>query len=116
MNYPEGIIFVNSNISSQVLETIQRQLFITETLDFNSFNEYINDGYSGIDGYNSGGRLLVLLNDFQITENRDKADVVLYVKLGLAYILKNNFGPTGLTVQVDRMYIHKLFLENGKLI
>jgi len=43
-------------------------------------------------------------------------DIVNVEREYYANILKNNFGPTGLTVQVDRMYIHKLFLENGKLI
>jgi len=112
MNYPTGIIFVNSNISEQVLSVVQRQLFIDNTYSLNEFNDYTSqDGYFGLNK-----RLLVLVSDFEISTNRDLADVVLYVKAGLAYILKNNFGPTGLTVQVDRMYIHKLFLENGKLI
>lgn len=110
MSYPTGIIFINSNISEQVLDVVKRQLRIDYTYDFNYFNESItNDGYFGLNQ-----RLLILVSDFENVENREKADVVLYVKMGLAYILKNNFGPTGLTVQVDRMYIHKLFLENGK--
>lgn len=110
MSYPTGIIFINSNVSEQVLEVVKRQLRIDNTYDFNTFNENINnDGYFGLNE-----RLLILVSDFEISENRDKADVVLYIKMGLAYILKNNFGPTGLTVQVDKMYIHKLFLENGK--
>jgi|LakMenEpi03Aug12_release.lakeMendotaPanAssembly.Ray.scaffolds.fasta_scaffold966888_2 hypothetical protein len=103
MNYPSAIIFVNSNISDQVKEVIQRQLFITNTIDFDNF-----------DGYEEG-RVLVLVSDFLNVEKRELADVVIYVKMGLAYILKNNLGPTGLTVQVDRMYIQKLLLENGKL-
>ena len=105
MSYPEGIIFVNSNLSEQVRQTIERQLYITETISFEEF-----DGYATYTG-----RLLVLVTDFDNVENRELADVVIYVKMGLAYILKNNFGPTGLTVQVDRMYIHKLLIENNKL-
>lgn len=110
MSYPTGIIFINSNISEQVLDVVKRQLRIDYIYNFDYFNESItNDGYFGLNQ-----RLLVLVSDFENVENREKADVVLYIKMGLAYILKNNFGPTGLTVQVDRMYIHKLFLENGK--
>lgn len=112
MKYPGGIIFVNSNISSQVLETIQKQLFIHQTIDFNAFV----DGYSDYKYLTTSNneRVLVLIEDFTNVDKREIADVVIYVSSGLAYILKNNFGPPGLTLQVDKFYIHKLLMETGK--
>ena len=41
------------------------------------------------------------------------ADIVLYLKNGLASILKNNYGPPGLTLPFDRLNIYDLLRYNN---
>lgn len=106
MEYPSGIIFCNSNISSSVLNTLKQQLYVHTTIDISEYNNNLNY-YNNLKITNKQ-RILVLISDFNITENRGEADVVIYISFGLAYILKNNFGPPGLCLNVDRLYIHKL--------
>lgn len=114
MSYPGGIVFINNDTSPQVVEVMKRQLFITEQLDYNTLQDRFNDdGYYIYKIRENLDRILVLIN---YTETpRDFADVVIYIKLGLAYIEKNNFGPPGLCLQVDRLYINSLLRYNDKI-
>ena len=114
MSFPGGVIFVNSDISSQVLEVLKRQLFIGETIDYGVLNSNVeNDGYY-LDKLKLNSERVLCIIDFT-QDNRDNADVVIYIKHGLAYIEKNNFGPPGLALPVDKLYIHALLRYNGRL-
>lgn len=114
MFYPGGIVFVNEDVSPQVVEVLKRQLYITEQIDYNTLQDRFNeDGYYIYKVRENLDRILVLIN---YTETpRDSADVVIYIRLGLAYIEKNNFGPPGLAMQVDRLYINSLLRYNDKI-
>lgn len=114
MSFPGAVIFVNSNVSSQVLETLKRQLFITETISYDELNQRVSDDGYYLSKIKSNSERILCQIDFTQT-NRDNADVVIYISLGLAYIEKNNFGPPGLSLSVDRLYIHSLLRYNDKI-
>lgn len=119
---PPALIFVNSQLNQSLFTKIAQQLLITETISESTFMtrlttdpDYVKviDGYTpdGYDGYTQ--RILVVANDFINSPVRQVADIVLSVVHGLASILKNNIGPTGLTFQVDRMNLYSLLRYNG---
>lgn len=108
MQNPGGVIFLNSDTPEQPLSVVQRQLFIDETIDLNEFNSRISNDQDYSSKIRTAGTRILVLIDYSSIVNRDLADVVIYVKFGLAYVQKNNFGPPGLSIPVDRMYLQKL--------
>ncbi len=108
---PGAVIFVNNDLTPNVLEYLLRQLYI--------------DGY---DGYISGAEFdarvaadpnyptivhlqnlrILVIRDFWDGYNRNLADVAIFVKAGLATIEANKFGPPGQTFPVTTLTIYKL--------
>ena len=118
MQFPGAILFINKEVSEQVLSVIQSQLFINETMSDGYFISRINnDGYYTqkvkVDGY----RILVILEDFNniLQPDRRLADVVMFVKNGLLSIEKNNYGPPIPSMTIYDLYIHKLLRFNSKI-
>lgn len=107
---PPGIVFVNSDISESVRSNLIRQLFINEVQD-----GYVFDGRMAVDSsYPSKIKQLnlriLVIRSFQEFINRGTnpywtaADIVLHIKMGLAYLEINRFGPPGLTLPVLHLY------------
>lgn len=123
MQPPSAIIFVNDSITTSTLGQLTTkdtpnpstitgldvQLQITETMTFAEFNARVavDPNYPTIVHLN-GLRILVILPDFHDLTNRNLADIVIFVKQGLASIEKNNFGPPKLTLPVQRLNIYNL--------
>lgn len=105
MEYPGAIIFCNANISESSLSLIKLQLFVNQTI---SLDQFILDSSNYISLSKLNQRILVLIDDFENTELRETADVLIYIKMGLVTILKNNFGPCGISLDINKVYIHKL--------
>ncbi len=53
---------------------------------------------------------LLVIRDFREETNRNAADVVVFVKNGLAAIEQNKFGPPGQTYQVKNLYWGQLYI------
>lgn len=103
---PDNLI---PNPNSSTVQIVAQQLQITEVISFTEFNTRV----SVMPTYPttvrlSGYRVLVILPDFQDTTNRNLADVVMFVKQGLASIEKCMFGPPGFTLDVQRLNIFNL--------
>ncbi len=106
-----AIIFVNNDLSASAQTHLVRQLFITDILDGDTFDAYFNDDAS--DGYADGygqenfrqRRILVIRTflDRGTVTTWTLADVVIFVKNGLAAVECNKFGPPGLTLPVLRL-------------
>lgn len=113
MSLPGALIFVNNDLSDNVQDALVRQLFIHQVMTGADFDGYV-DGYATPTDYTDylhGGNIRVLVKrDFNDVTNRDLADVVIFVKAGLAAVETNKFGPPGLTLPVDKLYIHRLLL------
>lgn len=115
MELPAAIIFINNDLNSVLSNKISTQLFLDQIMD-----GYVFDGYVASDAYYASNLLLnnkrvLVKRSFNDTTNRNLASVVIFVKSGLASILKNNFGPPGLTLPVQNFYIYQLLRDVGKI-
>jgi len=118
MQFPGAILFINKEVSEQVLSVIQSQLFINETMSDGYFISKINDdGYYVQKNKADGYRILVILENFNDISQPDRslADVVMFVKNGLLSIEKNNYGPPMPSMTISDLYIHKLLRFNRKI-
>lgn len=106
-----AIIFVNNDLSTSAQAHLVRQLFITDVLDGDTFDAYFNDdasdGYA--DGYGAANfirRRIMVIRSFEgrgTVDTWSLADVVIFVKQGLASVERNKFGPPGLTLPVLKL-------------
>src|ERR1019366_4651692 len=109
---PPSLIFINSDLTSQVLSVFVRQLFITYVIDKATFDSYVvADGYYPLKIHEDGYRVLVVL-DLSDQTNRKYADIVLFAKQGLVSVLANHYGPPALTLQIDKIYLTQLIYQN----
>lgn len=125
---PPAVIFINTDLTAQVLSVFVSQLYITQVMDAATFDatvasdpyflkrtyrchddgdpchrHHCHDGYVPQDGY----RILVLRDLHDLT-NRNLANIVLFAKAGLVSVLHNNFGPPGATLPIARVYLTAL--------
>jgi len=114
-NLPPGIIFINEDLNDTLKAKIKTQLYVHEAISGAEFDARVavDPNYPTVVKLQNI-RILVIRNLHDHT-NRNLADVVIFVKAGLAAIEKNNFGPPGLTLPVNNFYIHQLLRENGKI-
>ncbi len=133
MQLPSAIIFINDSVTTASLNslatdtgiqpnglipntpypstvnTIDVQLEINETMTFAEFNARVAvDPSYPTQIHLNELRILVILPDFHDLTNRELADIVLFVKQGLASVEKSKFGPPGLTLDVQRLNIWNL--------
>lgn len=106
--FPSAIVIVNNDLTDSVQEKLAHQLMIDEILDGYAFDQAIsNDGYYADDIKKANKRIMVV-RSFVDMPNREYADVVIFVKAGLAAIEENKFGPHGFTHPVITLTWKKL--------
>jgi len=106
---PPAIIFVNADLSDNVKAAVQRQLFINETITGSEFDSRISVDSNYPQEVHGNGLRILVIRSFDDYTNRDLADIVLFIKAGLAAVEQNKYGPPGQTFQVDHMYPSQLF-------
>lgn len=116
MTLPPAIIFVNNDISDVSLSKIESQLFIAEVMDGYEFADRIiaDPNYPFIIHMNKM-RIIVKQDMTNETIDQNIADVVMFVKYGMASILKNNCGSPGLTLPLNNLEIHQLLRYNNSI-
>jgi hypothetical protein len=111
---PPAIVFVNQDITEPIKNVLIEQLYIDETITITDFEQrLLGDAQYTSTVHNSGTRLLVIVDDFRNYSQRNLADIVIFVKQGLATVLKNNYGPPGLAVPVSNINIYQLLRYNN---
>ena len=127
--FPPALIFINANIDGYGYSyadgysggdfdtvgkaTLEAQLYIDETIIADEFDRRINSNPNYVDLIHSFNyRILVIVPNIHTYVNNSYADVVLFVKYGVASILKNNCGPHGLTLPLTNIEIHQLLRYN----
>ena len=113
MTLPSAVIFLNSDISDLTKSTLVSQLRINESMTDTEFDARVvaDPNYPAIVEL-QGLRILVIRQSFHDLTNRDHADLVLFFSHGMVTILKNNYGPPGLTLAIDRLNIYELLRYN----
>ena len=105
---PAAIIFVNNDLTTNVQERLVRQLHIDEVIDGYAFDDRVTADPNYPSNIKQLNLRLMVVRSFEELENRALADVVIFVKAGLAAVLKNNFGPPAFTCEVLDIYWGKL--------
>lgn len=106
MNLPGAIVFVNNDLSESARATLIRQLFITDVQDGYVFDAYVAADSNYPDNIRLLDRRLMVIRTFEdrgTISTWTHADVVIFVKMGLASILENKFGPPGLTLSLGKI-------------
>ncbi len=101
---PPAIIFINDDLVPQVRAWIVRQLHINEVIDGYVFDARVAADSSYPDKIRQLGLRLMVVRPFNELENRTLADVVIFVKNGMAAIEKNKFGPPSCSYPVSNLY------------
>lgn len=113
MKLPGALIFINNDLNEISLNTLTTQLHLTEVISKTEFDARLatNPDYPTlIKGFKY--RVLVTLPSMQDITNREQADIVIFLKQGIASILKNNYGPHGLSYSIQRFNIYDLLRYN----
>lgn len=101
---PPAIIFVNNDLVPQVQAHIEKQLHINQTFDGYAFDGYIANNPSYPSDIIKFNRRVLVIRSYEELNNRTISDVVVFVKAGLASVLKNKFGPPVDTFPVEKLY------------
>jgi hypothetical protein len=111
-NYYGVIIFSNTDLSANVQATVKRQLDLTEMISAAEFDARVaaDPNYPNIVHLN---RLRIwVLRDLSDQTNRNLADLVLFLKAGLASVLFHKSGMPTFAIPIDRMYLSALFARD----
>ena len=105
---PSGIIFINEDLTEDLKTKIKNQLGIHESMTGTEFDGRVtaDPNYPNIIRL-SNIRILVI-RDLHSYTNRELADVVIFVKAGLAAIETNKIGPPGGTYSIENFTIYDL--------
>lgn len=101
---PGAIIFVNDDLNDQVKEHLIKQLHINAVFDGYVFDQIIEADELYPQKIRQLQRRVMVIRSMQELENREIPDVVIFFKHGLASVLKNNFGPPGITVPALKIH------------
>ncbi len=115
MQTPPAIIFINAEINEGVQATLTTQLRLDEVMTFSEFNDRVtNDPSYPAIVHLRGLRILVTLPDYRAnTEHRALADIALFYNQGQVTVEKNNYGPPGLSLAMQRLNIFDLLRDVG---
>lgn len=105
---PSAIVFVNNDLTDNVLNKLKTQLFITDVFDGYTFDGYVNTYQNFLTVIKAQNRRVLVIRPFNDYTNRNMADVAMFIKNGLASIEYNKFGPPGQTYKVLELYWGKL--------
>lgn len=105
---PAAVIFVNDDLTDNVLAKLISQLHISEALTGETFDSRLSSDSTYVDKIKQLGRRVLVVRDFSDISNRDYADVLIFVKNGLAAVETDKVGPPGITFEVIDLYWGKL--------
>ncbi len=103
---------MNNDINPALQQKLVEQLEIVDVMTGTEFDDRVAaDPNYPLNIELNQIRILVLRDSLQDVTNRDYADVVMFVKSGLASILYNKYGPPAATYNIDRMNIYTLLIN-----
>lgn len=105
---PTGIVFVNNDLTESTKSALVKQLYITDIYDGYGYDTLIASDPNFITFVHNNNRRVMVIRSFREEQNRETADVVIFVTHGTATILKNKFGPPQTTYRVAELTWQKL--------
>lgn len=97
---PPAIIFVNDDLVTQVRNHLVKQLHINAIYDGYAFDGYIETNPAFVNSVYTSNMRIMVIRPFTELTNRSVADIVIFVKAGLASVLDNKFGLPSATHEV----------------
>ncbi len=94
--------------------TLVTQLYLNEVMTFREFSNrvLVDPNYPAV-VHLQGYRILVILTDFSDHTHRALADMVLFYNQGQVTVEKNNYGPPGLSLPMERINIFTVLRDVG---
>lgn len=108
MILPGAIIFINNDLTDSIKDCLNKQLFITSEFDGYTYDEIINNNPDYPNRVKNSNQRIMVIRSFTEKDNRETADVVVFVTHGIASIERNKFGPPGKTYRVAELTWGKL--------
>lgn len=105
---PSAIIFCNNDLTVNVESMLVKQLYIDEVIDGYIFDARLEANASYLAQVKAAHQRLLVIRPFTELDNRTLADVVIFIKAGLASIEENKFGPPNQTYPVVNLTWSKL--------
>lgn len=105
---PAAIIFVNNDLSESVRAMLIRQLHIDEVITGADFDARVSADSNYPNNYKLVNSRLMVVRSFEELQNREYADVVMFIKHGRAAIEESKFGPPGMSYPVVNLTWGKL--------
>lgn len=109
-----AIIFVNNDLSPAVQATLSTQLMLTEVIDGYEFDQRIATNPNYPTEVHLNNLRVLVVRSFYETTNRSLADVVIFIKDGLAYVESSKFGPPGQCFPVARLQLEQLLTAQAQ--
>jgi hypothetical protein len=108
MRFPGAIIFVNNDLTEQVKSVLKNQLFLSDVISGEEFDARVIADPNYVNVIRNSFQRVLVIRSFWDHTNRELANVVIFIKNGLAAIEQNNFGPPGQTYPVALLTIYEL--------
>lgn len=102
--FPSVILFINTDLTTNVKNMLVRQLHINEVIDGYTFDQRIAAQSTYPDVIHQLNLRLMVMRDLSDQTNRSLADVVLFFSHGLICVEASKVGPPGLTLPVVNLY------------
>jgi CO dehydrogenase/acetyl-CoA synthase epsilon subunit len=112
---PAAIVFMNDDLVVQVKNWIIKQLHIDLVFTGDEFDALVEDDVDYPNKMRGLNRRILVIRDFRELDNRAHADVVVFVKNGVATVEKNKFGPPNQTFLVRKLHWGQLCIFKTNL-
>ena len=109
---PPAIIFINNDLSDQTLSVLKSQLFIDEAIDGYEFDQRLATNINYPTTVHLNNLRVLVIRNLRSQTNNNLADIVLFAKSGMVSLLKNSFGPPGVTLSIDKLYYTNIIYNN----
>jgi len=100
---PAGIVFVNNDLVIGAIDWIVKQMHISEYMDGYTFDQRVAADPEYVNKIKQLNLRIMVIRNFSDYTNRDLADLAIFVKNGLASVLKNNYGIPQQTVEIKNI-------------
>jgi len=106
-----AIIVVNDDLTEQVKSVFTRQLFLSETIDGAEFDARVVANPNYLESVHLMNLRVLVIRPLTDTFSRVDVDYVVFFKAGLVSVEYNKYGPPGLTLPLDRLYLNRLIFN-----
>lgn len=106
-----AIIVVNNDLTDQVKSVFKTQLNLDEIIDGAEFDARVVADPNYLESVHLMNRKILVVRSLAETFERVNVDFVVFFKAGLVSVEYNKYGPPGLTLPLERLYLNRLIFN-----